>query len=106
MLNQRWKRIINKEALFFSLGLFIVIGIAECITPYVIIRKATEFFLLFHSYLALYFLILLARTLVWAVGILMKGIPSLNHAKIGMGRKRQFPVHYVSIPSGNTYRNL
>ncbi len=68
MLNPRWKRIINTEILFICLGLFIILGIVESITPYVVIRNTPEFFLLIYYYFLFYFLVLTVRFLFWVIG--------------------------------------
>ena len=74
MFSLRWKKMINKEAFLVSLGLFIILGIAESIRPYVVIRNPKELSLILFYYLLFYLITISVRTFIWAIGNLIGDI--------------------------------
>ena len=103
MLNSRWKRIISKEILFVFLGLFIILGMAESITPYVVIRSTPEFSLLTFYYFSFYFLILSVRVVFWAIGDFVDSLLPQYHIKVESKAEKQFVVPNL----GNSpYKNI
>jgi hypothetical protein len=103
MFNSKWKRIISKELLFVFLGLFIILGMAESITPYVVIRSTPEFSLLTFYYFSFYFLILSVRIVFWAIGDFVDSLLPQYHIKVESKAEKQFVVPYLE---NSPYKNI